>query len=61
MGWSGYTLRPNIHFRVDAHGGEKEKRGEELFDECSQRIDAAIKAVVNDPKYAEINPDYYEG
>jgi hypothetical protein len=31
MGWSGHTL--TISVSVDAHGGEREERGERLFEE----------------------------
>lgn len=31
MGWSGYQVR--IGIRVDAHGGEKEQRGERLHEQ----------------------------
>jgi hypothetical protein len=31
MGWSGYTVTIGIH--VDAHGGEREERGEKLHEE----------------------------
>ena len=31
MGWSGYPL--HISIRVDAHGGEREERGERLHKE----------------------------
>ena len=31
MGWSGYTVR--IAISVDAHGGEKEERGERIHEQ----------------------------
>ena len=56
MGWSGYCPRWSVSFHVDAHGGEAEDRGEQLYRECVDRIEAAVKAVIGDPKYAEISP-----
>jgi hypothetical protein len=52
MGWSGYTV--TISLSVDAHGGEKEQRGEELRLEFM----AALAKFCDDPKYAEISPMY---
>jgi hypothetical protein len=56
MGWSGYCPKWAVSFRVDAHGGDKEERGEKLFEECTERISKAIEEIVSDPKYAEIDP-----
>jgi hypothetical protein len=56
MGWSGYESRFHVSFLVDAHGGEKEERGELLYEECVERITTAIKEIVSDPAYAEIKP-----
>lgn len=36
MGWSGYRLQ--ISVTVDAHGGDKEKRGEELYEEFKKEL-----------------------
>jgi hypothetical protein len=45
MGWSGYALR--IGVSVDAHGGEREERGEQLYEEFTARL----KELCEDPKY----------
>lgn len=37
MGWSGYQLR--IGVRVDAHGGEREERGERLYQEFLKELE----------------------
>jgi hypothetical protein len=37
MGWSGCTLR--IHVRIDAHGGEREERGERLYAEFIDELE----------------------
>lgn len=37
MGWSGYQLR--ISVRVDAHGGEREERGERKYAEFMKRLE----------------------
>ena len=50
MGWSGYRIV--LHFRVDAHGGDKEERGEKLYAEFM----AQLEKMCEDPRYAEINP-----
>lgn len=45
MGWSGYQLR--IGVRVDAHGGEREERGERLYAEFL----AALEQLCEDPRF----------
>lgn len=50
MGWSGYTVR--IALQVDAHGGEKQDRGERLHEEFM----AELQKLADDPKYSEISP-----
>ncbi|HXC83858.1 MAG TPA: hypothetical protein VNV62_18575 [Trebonia sp.] len=60
MGWSGYEPRFYVACRVDAHGGERQERGERLYEQFVTEIDEAIKAIVAKPEYAEINP-YYSG
>lgn len=37
MGWSGYPIRINV--RVDAHGGEKEQRGNAAFAEFCRELE----------------------
>jgi hypothetical protein len=49
VGWSGYQLR--ISVQVDAHGGDKEERGEKLYAEFI----AELEKLCNDPRFAEIN------
>lgn len=56
MGWSGHTplgRHAGLDVRVDAHGGEREERGERLYEEFIAELDAAIAAVVRNPKYAD--------
>lgn len=56
MGWSGYNplgLYAGLEVLVDAHGGEREERGERLFREFCTDLQAAITKVVRDPKYAQ--------
>ncbi len=45
MGWSGYLLR--ISVSVDAHGGEKEERGEKLYEE----FQAALEKLCTDERF----------
>jgi hypothetical protein len=45
MGWSGYPLRINV--RVDAHGGEREERGERLYAEFVEEL----RKVCDDPRF----------
>jgi hypothetical protein len=45
MGWSGYDIV--IRVRVDAHGGEKEERGEKLYREFT----AELTKLCESPKY----------
>lgn len=45
MGWSGYQLR--ISVRVDAHGGEREERGERLYQELMKELGK----VCEDPRF----------
>jgi hypothetical protein len=64
MGWSGYHPHLGMSIRVDAHGGEREERGERLYQEFMCALDDAIIAVVRNPKFAD--PDaiqiwYYGG
>jgi len=37
MGWSGYQLR--ISVRVDAHAGEKQRRGEAAYEEFMRELE----------------------
>jgi hypothetical protein len=37
MGWSGYELRVGVS--VDAHGGEREERGEKLYEEFKAELE----------------------
>lgn len=46
MGWSGYTLN-GISISVDAHGGERQERGERKYDE----LVAKIKELCEDPYF----------
>lgn len=45
MGYSGYQLR--ISVRVDAHGGERESRGEARYAEFLARLEA----LCTDPRF----------
>jgi hypothetical protein len=45
MGYSGYTA--TIHISVDAHGGEREERGERKYEEFLARL----AALCNDPYF----------
>ena len=46
MGYSGYTLK--ISVQVDAHGGEREERGEKLYEEFKERLAALCDEYDND-------------
>lgn len=56
MGWSGYELGTRVACLVDCHGGEAEKRGEALYAELAARVHEAVRVLIEDPKYEEINP-----
>lgn len=64
MGWEHRDLVDRIAVRLDAHGGEKERRHEILAQELEAELKGAILAVLRKPKYAEIllfDAEYYEG
>lgn len=52
MGWSGYNPRFQIMARVDAHGGEREEKGEELYAKFVSEVDSAIVSIILKPDYA---------
>jgi hypothetical protein len=45
VGWSGYSLR--ISVLVDAHAGEKQRRGEELY----EQFQAELQKLCDDPRF----------
>lgn len=45
MGWSGYDI--HIHVMVDAHAGEKQIRGEKLYEEFQEQL----KKLCENPRY----------
>lgn len=53
MGWSGYRLV--IHVRVDAHGGEREERGERLYQEFQKELEALCKKYSQDEEAMEVS------
>lgn len=53
VGWSGYTVGLNVSVSVDAHGGEREERGERLSQELTERLKAARAEILADPKWEE--------
>jgi hypothetical protein len=53
MGWSGYCVNLDVTVSVDAHAGEREERGERLYEELVTRLRAACKGVLDDPKWEQ--------
>ena len=52
MGWSGY--RVTIGIRVDAHGGDREERGEKLHGEFMERLRALCEEFSNDDEAFQV-------
>ncbi len=52
MGWSGYSLR--IGVRVDAHGGEREQRGEALYQEFLEKLKELCQEYSKDEEAMEV-------
>lgn len=56
MGYMGETLELRVAVTLDAHGGPKEDEHQQLWDELRPRAAAALRAVVEDPRYAPLRP-----
>lgn len=46
MGWSGYTL--TIGVSVDAHGGDRQERGEKRYEEFTDRLTKLCEEFTDD-------------
>lgn len=62
MGWSFYLVSFEARFIVDCHGGRREVEEEALYTEVRARlataVHAAALAVIEDPKYAALHPEW---
>lgn len=50
MGWQ--VERWQVSVRLDAHGGDKEREHDRLWEE----MQAALQAVMDDPRFEALNP-----
>jgi hypothetical protein len=57
MGFSGYVIGPLVSITVDAHGGDREERGEMLHEELSARLLKAVEDIIAEDRYREIRPE----
>lgn len=63
MGYENRDVGPGpISLKLDSHGGDRERRDEELAEELHKRLCEATVEILSDERYAEIlifEPDWY--
>jgi hypothetical protein len=58
MGWGGEGAY-GVRVLLDEHGGEKEVRHQQLWEELQEQLGAAVRGVIADPKFEELRPEIW--